>query len=176
MSKEEAKLITTDIPNASTPVFVEAEAMFVKLADITRQTAARAYDFFMDRGAEWGSHFEDWLKAESMVLRPAPVEITETAEMVTVKVAVPGFKANEIEVSVKDNDLILSGEAATEAKQEGENTFYTEWSSNQFLRHLTLPSSVDATDVKATLTDGVLHLSLKKKATEEAVKVAVQTA
>lgn len=176
MSKEETKLITTDIPNTASPMFVEAEEMFEKLAEITKQTAAKAYDFFVERGSRLGTHLEDWLNAESMLLRPAPVEITETADTVNVKAAVPGFKADEIEISIKDTTLILSGESSSEAKKEEENTYYSEWNSNRFFRQLTLPTNVETVGVAAKLKDGVLHLALKKKAVEEAVKVSVKAA
>ena len=175
MSKKVTKLITTDIPNNS-PVLVEAEAMFEKLAEITKQTAAKAYDFFVERGSRFGTHLEDWLNAEAMVLRPTPVEITETADTVSIKAAVPGFKANEIEISVKDKDLILSGETSFEEKKEEENAFYSEWRSNRFFRQLTLPANVEAEGAGASLKDGVLFMSLKKKAAEGAVKVSVKAA
>ena len=176
MSQEATKMITTEKEEAASPAFVEAEKMFDKLAEITRETAARAYDFFAERGAQFGTHLEDWLRAESLVLRPAPAEITETVDMVDVKVAAPGFKADEIEISVLDDVLIVSGESQTDEKKEDKNTFYSEWRSNRFMRHLTLPSKVDAETVDARLKDGVLYLAMKKKVTEEATKIAVKAA
>lgn len=175
MSKEETKLLPTEMKETS-PAFVEAERLFDKLTEITKETAARAFDFFMDRGAQFGDHFEDWLKAESEILRAAPAKITETKEMVNVMLAVPGFKPDEIEVSVKDDLLIVSGETKAEEKKEDENTFYNEWRSNRFLRKLLLPGKVETDGVDATIKDGVLTLVLKKKAEVEAAKVAVKSA
>lgn len=176
MSKEETKLLPTEMKETTAPAFVEAEKLFEKLTEITKETAARAFDFFMDRGTQFGTHFEDWLKAESEILRPAPVKITQTNDMVNVMIAVPGFVADEIEVSVKDDLLIVSGETKSEEKKEDENTFYNEWRSNRFLRKLILPGKVEAEGVDATLKDGVLTLVLKKKAEIEAAKVAVKAA
>ncbi|CAN5529205.1 hypothetical protein BH10ACI2_BH10ACI2_07190 [soil metagenome] len=174
---DELKKITPPVEsNIASPVFVEAEKMLDKLGAITRETAAKAYDFFVDRGAELGTHFEDWLRAESELLRTAPAKITETKDTVVIMIAVPGFKAEEIEVSVKDNLLIVSGESAVEDKKEEENVFYNEWRSNRFIRNLTLPSEVINEKTDAVLKDGVLTLTLKKKAEEEAAKVAVKAA
>lgn len=150
--------------------------MFDRLAEITRETASKAYDFFQNRGAEFGSQLDDWFKAESEVLRPTPVEIRETKDSVEIRAAVPGFKPDEIEVSVKDNLLILSGETKTEDKREDENTFYSEWKSNRFFRQLTLPAAVEAENVEAFLTDGVLQFSLKKRQEQETTKIAVKAA
>jgi len=176
MSKEETKLAKTEPKNSGSPVFVEAEKMFEKLAEITRETTVRAYDFFMTRGSQFGSHFEDWLRAEAETLRAAPVKITDTKDMVNVTVAVPGFKPNEIEISVKDDLLIVSGETKAEDKREDESTFYSEWRSDRFMRKLVLPTRVETSDIDAKLKDGVLSLALKKRAEEEAVKVAVKAA
>ena len=100
MNKEESLLVVPDEKKPARPAFVEAEKMFEKLADITKETAAKAYDFFLERGAKMGNHLEDWIRAESETLRTAPVKITDTKDLVKVLIAVPGFKANEIEVSI----------------------------------------------------------------------------
>lgn len=176
MNKEETKLLPTEMNETKAPAIVEAEKLFDKLAEVTRETAARAYDFFVERGSQFGGHLEDWLRAESETLRTAPVKITEAGEMVNVVIAVPGFKPEEIEVSVKDDLLIVSGETMAEEKKEEETTFYNEWRSNRFLRKLILPGKVDPDGVEATLKDGVLSLALKKKAEMEAAKVAVKAA
>ena len=157
-------------------MFVEAERMFQKLAAITKETAAKAYDLFLQRGSQVGRSLDDWLTAESELQHTAPVKITDTKDKVTVKIAVPGFKADEIEVSVKDDRLYLSGETEAETKKENETTYYSEWRSNRFCRELMLPSKVDAENVEAKLKDGVLTLSLKKAAEVEATKVAVKAA
>jgi len=176
MSKEELQVVKTEPPPAASPVFVDAEKMIERFAEITKDTASKAYDFFVERGAQLGTHLEDWLRAESEVLRAAPAKITETKDMVNVMIAVPGFKAEEIEVSVKDDTLIVSGETKEELKDEGEDTFYSEWRSDRFLRKLTLPTAVDTENVDAKLKDGVLKLGLKKVAEHEVTKVKVQAA
>lgn len=176
MSKEETKLLPTERTSDNAPFFVESERLLDKLAEITKQTAARAYDFFVERGSRLGSHLDDWLHAESEVLRIAPVKIIDTDATVNVTIAAPGFKPEDIEVSVKDNTLIVSGELETEEKKENETTFYSEWKSNRFFRQLALPADVEADTAEATLKDGVLTLVMKKKAATEASKVAVKAA
>lgn len=176
MSEKETSLVPTEKGTETPPFFVETERLLEKLADITRETASRAYDFFVERGSRIGSHFEDWLRAESEVLRAAPVQITAVNGNVNVMIAAPGFTPEEIEVSIKDNTLIVSGETEREEKKEDETTFYSEWKSNRFFRKLSLPTGVEPEGAEATLKDGVLKLVLKKKAETEASKVAVKAA
>lgn len=175
MEKNEALMIT-EKSTPDFPVLVEAEKMFEKLAAITKETAARAYDFFLERGSQFGNQVEDWLRAESEMLRTAPVKITDSNGKLIVTIAVPGFKRDEIEVSIKDDILIVSGETSAEEKKEDEQTLYSEWTSDRFLRELSLPYPVDEANVDAKMKDGILTLILNKQAEATAAKIAVKSA
>ena len=74
----------------------------------------------------------------------------------------PVLLPDEIEISVKDNLLILSGKTEAHAKKENENTGLSEWRSNRFFRQLTLNSALDPEKVVADLKDGILQLTLPK--------------
>jgi HSP20 family protein len=148
--------------------------MFDRLAEITKETAQRAFEFFEKRGGEFGKEFDDWFNAEAKVLRPVAVEMTESNGTINVSAAVPGFKADEIEISIKDDQLIMSGETEKKEERKDENVVYSDWESNRFFRQLTLPCGVDADNVRAELKDGILKLSLPKMAAEEPKRVAVQ--
>ncbi len=176
--KHEAVAVAKEpvVPETKFPAMVEAEKMFERMAELTMETSKKAYEYFLQRGNEFGSHFDDWLKAEMEVLRPVPMEITQTDEIINVSAAVPGFKPDEIEISVKDAVLMISGETHAETKNEDEKTFLSEWRSNRFCRQMRLPSEVETEGVTAQLKDGILHLSLKKKAAEEAANIAVTAA
>lgn len=175
MSKQETKLLPTDESNQTPPV-VESERLLGKLEHITRDIAARAYDFFVERGSQLGNHLEDWLRAESELLRTAPAKILEAGDRVTAEIAAPGFKPEEIAVSIKDNFLIVSGETETDEKAEDETMFYNEWTSSRFFRKLRLPAEVEPESVDATLKDGVLRLTMKKRAVLGEEKIAVKAA
>ena len=155
------------------PMFVEAEKMLESFAELTREITQRAFEYFLSRGGDFGKEFEDWFRAEAEILLPVKIEITEADKMINVLAIVPGFKPEEIEISVKDNVLILSGETKKEEKKEDTNTIYNEWRSNRFFRQLTLPAEVTAEKVKAHLKDGILQLKLPKAALHEAKQIAV---
>ena len=157
------------------PVFIDAEKMFEKLATLTRDITDLAFDFSRARGGEFGKDLEDWFRAENELLRPAPVEITESDEKILVSVAVPGFKPEEIEIAVKDNVLMINGIAESSLMKEG-TTLLREWNSNRFCRTLALPANVDEANVTAKLTNGMLELTLPKAAGRDATKVAVASA
>lgn len=163
-------------PEEKYPAFVEIEKMLDRVAEFTRETSMKAYDFFLERGNEWGSHLDNWLKAEMEVLRPTPLEIKEVKDKIIVRAAVPGFKPEEIEISLKDDLLIISGETKFEETKEDEKVILNEWRSNRFCRQLVLPSAVETKDVHPKLKDGILQLTLKKCAATEPAKIAVEAA
>jgi len=79
MNKEQTSLTKkNDNGGAISPVFVAEKKCSRKMAEVSREIAQKAFGFFEDRGVGLGTHLEDWFKAESEILRPAPVEITET--------------------------------------------------------------------------------------------------
>ena len=185
MKKAEIEPTKTTLPQPVTdektteemvPAFVAAERMFEKFGEITNDIAQRAFEFFQDRGGEFGREVEDWFKAENEILLAVPFEMTESDEEIVVTAAVPGFKPDEIEVSIKDDVLIISGNTETDTKGEDAGGIVREWSSNRFYRQLNLPSPVVVDQVDAKLTDGTLKLTLPKATKKDATKVAVSSA
>lgn len=144
------------------PFFVEAEKMFDRFAEISRETAHRAFEFFRARGGEFGREIDDWFNAESQLLRFVPVEISEQNGTVLVKADIAGFKPEEVEISVKDNMLMISGKTEKSEEKKDENVVYSDFRSNRFFRQMTLPEPVLGDNAKAEVKDGMLTISLPK--------------
>jgi len=157
------------------PIFVEAERMFEKLDELTRETSQRAYELFLNRGGEFGKEFDDWSRAETDILRPVPVEVTEQNGNLNVTAAVPGFNPEEIEISVKDNVLIMNGRTEKTEERTKENVVYSDFESSRFFNRVMLPTEVDADNVKAQLKDGFLHITLPKITPRASKHIEVST-
>ena len=99
------------------------------------------------------------------VWNPA-VDLFEDKENVIIKAELPGMKKEDIDVSLHDGALTLSGERKNEAKFENAETYRTERFVGRFNRTVTLPVSVKNDQVKAHYKDGILTITLPK--TEEA--------
>ena len=184
MKDEELKIQEKKLPAApekptapdketTPPFFVEAEKLFDKVSEISKQVAAQAYDFFRERGGRFGRDIEDWLDAESRVLRFVPIEITERDGTINVTAAVPGFKPEEIEISVDGATLMISGETHAMEHLEDENVLHSDFYSDRFFRHIPLPSPVNVDEAKANMVHGMLKISLPKAAAAEPKRVAV---
>ena len=158
----------------ASPVFVEAEKLFEQVKEFSQTVARRAYEYFEARGREFGHDLEDWLRAESELMRRVPVEIKEADGQITLRAEVPGFTANEIKISVEPQRLVISGKSEKTAEVEKEQTLLSEFRSNQFCRELRLPAEVEPDKTTAVLKDGVLELALAKAAESKPVAVEVK--
>jgi len=94
------------------------------------------------------------------------VDVYEDKENFVVQAELPGLKREDIEVSLHDGALTISGERKAEKRSEETEVHRAERYVGRFQRALVLPITVAADKVKAGYTDGVLTITLPK--TEEA--------
>ena len=92
-----------------------------------------------------------------------PVDVRETADAIEIDVELPGFSADEVEVSLENGVLTLRGERVLKEAAEGEVWHRVERAYGVFERAFQVPRSVDPEKVVARFENGVLHLSLPKR-------------
>ena len=90
------------------------------------------------------------------------VDIFEDGNDVVVKAEIPGMSKDDIEVSISDNVISISGEKRTEEKIEKKNFARLERSYGSFSRRMTLPAEVQTDKVKAAFKDGILEVRIPK--------------
>jgi HSP20 family protein len=101
------------------------------------------------------------------------VDLYEDRDNILVKAEIPGMKKEDIDVSLHNGALTISGERKFEEKQEGAN-YRTERFYGRFQRTVTLPKAVDGGKVKASYTDGVLTITLPKSEEAKPKQIEVQ--
>jgi HSP20 family protein len=94
------------------------------------------------------------------------LDIHEDKDNFIVRAELPGMKREDIDVSLHDGALSISGERKMEQKFEEAEVYRTERFFGKFQRTVALPAAVAADKVKAQYKDGVLTVTLPK--TEEA--------
>src|SRR5713226_734653 len=99
-----------------------------------------------------------------------PVDIYEDEHTITLKLDVPGVEEKDIDVRIQDNTLTVHGERKIEKE---ENYRRVERQYGGFTRSFTLPSSVDPGQVNAHYDNGVLKISLAKKAEAQPKQIKV---
>jgi HSP20 family protein len=148
--------------NQSNLKLIGPESRFDRLRQLQEAIACRAYELFESRGCQHGQDQADWLRAESEILRPVPVKVTESEHSLTVQAELPGFNAEGIQVSAEPRRLIISGSASQTDEKENDNIFYREILARDVFRSLDLPVEVDTVNAKATIEDGILCITLPK--------------
>lgn len=90
------------------------------------------------------------------------VDLYEDDEKFIVKVELAGVKKEDIEVTLHEGTLSITGERKTEKKFEKANIYRSERAFGRFQRAISLPTPVDGGKVKADYTDGILSVTLPK--------------
>jgi HSP20 family protein len=90
------------------------------------------------------------------------LDVYEDANNVYVKAELPGMKKEEIDLSLHDGCLSISGERKSETSHEGAETYRAERFFGRFQRTVSLPTPVTADKVKAQYKDGILTVTLPK--------------
>lgn len=95
-----------------------------------------------------------------LVFTPA-VDIFETDKEITVLADMPGVKAGDLSIDLRENVLTLDGDAKP---PEGANEveILREYRTGKYYRQFTLSQVIDQAKIDAELSDGVLRLSLPK--------------
>jgi HSP20 family molecular chaperone IbpA len=127
--------------------------------------ARRAYELFEARGCEHGHDSEDWFLAESELLRPVSVSISESDDRISVRAHVLGFEENELRVSVEPRRLTILGKKETSATEtEGGKIEYIDWVPDQILQLIDLATDVIPEGSVVELQAGLLKFELPKAA------------
>jgi HSP20 family protein len=106
-----------------------------------------------DASTESVGLLDDWYPA---------VDLYEDKENLVVKAEVPGMKKEDIEITLNEGVLHLSGERKQEKTAEAEEKYCTERWLGHFHRSFTLPCRVNVEKLNATYVDGMLTVTLPK--------------
>lgn len=94
------------------------------------------------------------------VYSPA-VDIFESDDRISLLADMPGVKAKDLKIDLRDNVLTLSGRVE-ESPPSKESGILCEYESGTYFRQFTLSEMIDQSKIDAKLTDGVLRLELPK--------------
>jgi HSP20 family protein len=114
----------------------------------------------------------DRLFGTQAVWAPA-LDVQESKDNYIFRAELPGLKREEIDVSLQDDTLVISGERKVEKVEEGVEVHQQERYYGKFQRTLTLPEPVAADKVKAEYKDGVLTVTLPKTEAAKPKKIDV---
>ena len=103
------------------------------------------------------------------------VDVSENEQAYTVRAEIPGVKKDDINISIDGDQVAISAEAKNEKEaQDGERVLRTERYFGKVYRAFALGQPVDENGAAARYNDGILELTLPKKAAAQAKRIAIQ--
>jgi len=103
------------------------------------------------------------------------VDVTEKDGAYLVHAELPGVKKEDIQLSIDGAQVTLAAEIKREKDaKEGERVLHTERMYGKVSRSFTLPQDIDEGAAQAKFADGVLELTLPKKAAAQKKQITIQ--
>lgn len=139
----------------------------------------------MTQLSNWEPDFDRWMdrffnnesvwSAEGRRLMPA-MNLEESKDGFHLTLELPGMKKDDINVSLQDNMLTISGEKKIEDDSNDRNFQHRERIYGQFCRNVELPDMIDADKIQADYENGILRIDIPKseKAKPKEIEVKVK--
>jgi HSP20 family protein len=141
-------------------------AGFGRLSDL-REEIDRLFDAPFSELTRGSQLLSGWMPA---------LDVHEDKDNLVVTVELPGMKKDEIDISLHDGTLSISGERKSDKNYENAEVYRAERFVGRFQRAVTLPSPVAADKVRAHYKDGILTVTLPKTEESKPRQIDVQIA
>ncbi len=115
-------------------------------------------------------------RVEDTPLAPS-LDVAETDTAYTVTMDLPGVDKQHVDIDIEGRRVSVSAKTASEteaAPDQADRVLYRERAAARYARSFTLPADVDATQADAKLENGVLTLTLPKRAAKTASRITVR--
>jgi HSP20 family protein len=109
--------------------------------------------------------------AAESVLRP-PVDIHETSDALVLRADMPGVTRERLNVRIDGNNLLIEGGIGI-APQQAMTAIHADVRSTAYRRQFVLSNELDTTNINASLQDGVLTVTLPKRAEHKPRRIPV---
>lgn len=116
----------------------------------------------------------NWEESEEDFPGQLAVDVYETDDKLIVKARTAGVNKEDLDVSISDGILTISGTLSSGDDTDATNWHIQECYWGEFSRTLALPVAVKEDEVGAVLKDGVLSISFGKVKQEQAKKITIQ--
>lgn len=91
------------------------------------------------------------------------MNMLESGDAYHIDAELPGVKKEDIQINLKGDSLVISGEKKSYLEEKKNNYSLVERSNGKFTRSITLPSDVDKNKITSKLEDGVLKIDIGKE-------------
>ncbi len=147
-----------------------------------RDLTERTDDWFFSPFREIDSVFEDLdrtldrffgrtprvRRSSRIPMARSPVtDLRDLGDKYQVEAEMPGLDKDDLEIELRDDNIVIDGEKTEEKEEEGEDFIRKERGYTSFHRQLPLPDEVKAEEIAASFENGLLMIDLPKKETKK---------
>ena len=104
------------------------------------------------------------------------MDLSETDKEIEITAELPGLEEKDIQLNVADNVLTIRGEKKNEREETKKDYHLVERSYGSFTRSIQLPDGVNADNIKAVMSKGVLKVTVPKPAPAQTKKIDIKAA
>jgi HSP20 family protein len=101
------------------------------------------------------------------------LELVENEKTYLLKISLPGLAKEEIDLSIEDHILTVSGEL-TKSTSKNSTSLYSDIKYGMYSRKIRLPKGADSSQIEAVYTHGILHLTITKNDTIQLKKIEIK--
>jgi HSP20 family protein len=112
---------------------------------------------------------EDWFEPEGELA----VDVYNTEDTIAIRSTIAGVKPEDLDVSIENDVVTITGERKSEEVVEEKDFFYKECYWGSFSRQIILPEEIDPSKAEASMKDGIFTLRLPKLKRQQARKIRV---
>lgn len=113
-----------------------------------------------------GERVADWFAPKS--------EASALEKYYEISLELPGVKAEDVDIKMQNNSLVLRGEKRSEREETGQSYYFSEREYGSFQRSFRLPPDADGDNIDAQFKDGVLRLQIARKSASESTEKKIK--
>jgi HSP20 family protein len=118
--------------------------------------------------------FEDTVSGRGGATWMPPVNVRESGNEISLDIELPGINPDNVEITVENGMLTISGEKREERKEDEEGRYHlVERSYGSFSRSFTLPQGVDEEQIDAEFQNGLLTVRIPKAALPQPRRIQI---
>ena len=104
------------------------------------------------------------------------MDVSETDKEIEITTELPGLEEKDIQLNLADDVLTIRGEKKNEREETKKDYHLVERSYGSFTRSVQLPNGVNADNIKAVMSKGVLKVTVPKPAPAQSKKIDIKAA
>jgi HSP20 family protein len=103
------------------------------------------------------------------------INVYEQDDAIVLTAEVPGVKADDLDLTVLGDSVVLKGERKAEELSNGDRLYRRERVAGSFTRTVTLPEEIDPNSVQAEYRNGILRVRMDKAERAKAKKIKINS-